>query len=289
MKKGLILEGGAMRGLFTAGILDVFLENGIEFDGLVGVSAGAVFGCSYKSGQIGRTLRYNLKYCRDKRYCSFRSLIFTGDIYGKQFCYYDLPEKLDIFDKESYNASPVKFYAVATDIETGKPVYRRFDRADGDFTEFLRASASMPFVSRPVEIGSLKLLDGGISDSIPLDFFEKEGYDRNIVITTREPGYIKKKNPLSPLAKLTMRKYPEMIRAIAERHNMYNKQTEYLREKEKSGEVLVLSPESPLELKHAEHNPKKLQYAYDTGRALALKKLPEIKKFLGLSDANTNI
>ncbi len=281
MRKGLVLEGGAMRGLFTAGILDVFLENGIEFDGLVGVSAGAVFGCNFKARQIGRTLRYNLKYCRDKRYCSFRNLLFTGDMYARQFCYYDIPEKLDIFDKEAYNDNPMKFYVVATDVETGKAVYKDFDRADGDFTEFLRASASMPFVSRIVEVSGYKMLDGGISDSVPLEFFEKEGFDRNVVITTREKGYVKEKNPLSWLGGIMLRKYPNMRRAIAERHLMYNKQTEYIEEREKSGEVLVIRPESPLELKHAEHDPEKLRKAYDTGREIAIRRLPEIKKFLG--------
>ncbi len=280
MKKGLILEGGAMRGLFTAGILDVFLENKIKFDGLVGVSAGAVFGCNYKSGQTGRTLRYNLKYCRDKRYCSFRNLLLTGDMYAKKFCYYDIPEKLDVFDKEAYNNNPMKFYAVATDVETGKPVYKSFDKADGDFTEFLRASASMPFVSRVVETSGYKMLDGGISDSVPLEFFEKEGYNRNVVITTREKGYVKEKNPLSWLGGIMLRKYPNMRKAIETRHEMYNKQMKYIEEREKTGEVLVLRPEMPLELKHAEHDSIKLQIAYDTGRELALKKLPEIKKFL---------
>ncbi len=284
MKKGLILEGGAMRGLFTAGILDVFLENNIEFDGLVGVSAGAVFGCNYKSGQIGRTLRYNLKYCRDKRYCSFRNLLFTGDMYAKKFCYYDIPEKLDVFDKKAYNENPMKFYAVATDVETGKPVYKSFDKATGDFTEFLRASASMPFVSRVVETAGHKMLDGGISDSVPLEFFEKEGFDRNIVITTREKGYVKEKNPLSWLGGIMLRKYPNMRKAIAERHEMYNRQTKYIEEREKTGNVLVIRPETPLQLKHAEHDAQKLRKAYDTGREIALKKLPEIKNFLGIED-----
>lgn len=280
MKKGLILEGGAMRGLFTAGILDVFLENNIEFDGLVGVSAGAVFGCNYKSKQIGRTVRYNLKYCRDKRYCSFRNILFTGDMYARQFCYYDIPEKLDIFDKEAYNENPMKFYVVATDVKTGKPVYKSFDKADNDFIEFMRASASMPFVSRIVETAGYKMLDGGISDSIPLEFFEKEGYDRNIVITTREKGYIKEKNPLSWLGHIMYRKYPNMIKAIEERHIMYNAQTKYIEEREKSGDVLVIRPETPLELKHAEHDPDKLQKAYDTGRDIGLKNLDAVKKFL---------
>lgn len=282
MKKGLILEGGAMRGLFTAGILDVFLENNIEFDGLIGVSAGAVFGCNYKSKQIGRTLRYNLKYCRDKRYCSIRSLLFTGDMYGRQFCYYDIPEKLDIFDKETYNSNPMKFYAVATDVETGKPVYKSFDNCDGEFIEFLRASASMPFVSRIVKACGHKMLDGGISDSVPLEFFEKEGYDRNIVITTREVGYVKEKNPLSQLGHGVYRKYPNMIKAIETRHEMYNNQMKYLEEREKTGEVLIIRPEAPLDLKHAEHDPIKLQKAYDTGRELGTRRLSAVKEFLGI-------
>jgi len=280
MKKGLILEGGAMRGLFTAGILDVFLENDIEFDGLAGVSAGAVFGCNYKSKQIGRTLRYNLKYCRDKRYCSFRNLIFTGDMYGKQFCYSEIPEKLDIFDKEAFNSHPMKFYVVATDVVTGKPVYKCFDKVEDDFLEFMRASASMPFVSRIVETSGHKLLDGGISDSIPLEFMERQGYDRNIVITTREKDYVKEKNPLSWLGHITYRKYPNMIKAIEERHIMYKKQTEYLAKREESGDVLVIRPKKPLELKHAEHDPEKLQAAYDIGRELGLEKLEDVKRFL---------
>lgn len=280
MKKGLILEGGAMRGLFTAGILDVFMENNIEFDGLVGVSAGAVFGCNYKSGQIGRTLRYNLKYCRDRRYCSFWNILLHGDMYPKKFCYHDIPEVLDVFDKDAFNKNPMKFYVVATDVETGKPVYRCFQKAEGDYLEFMRASASMPFVSRIVEAYGHKMLDGGISDSVPLEFFEKEGYDRNIVITTREAGYTKEKNPLSGLGHLVYRKYPNMVKAIETRHEMYNAQMKYLAQRESSGEVLVIRPETPLDLKHAEHDRAKLQKAYDYGREIALKVLPKVKKFL---------
>ena len=148
MKRGLVLEGGAMRGLFTAGILDTMMENNIEFDGIIGVSAGAAFGCNYKSKQIGRTLRYNVKYCNDPRYCSFRSLLKTGDIYGAKFCYHDLPEKLDIFDFRAFECNKTEFYLVCTDIETGKPVYHKMEKCDYDELEWMRASASMPLVSR---------------------------------------------------------------------------------------------------------------------------------------------
>ena len=146
IKTGLVLEGGAMRGLFTAGVLDVFMENGISFDGVVGVSAGAVFGCNLKSGQIGRVLRYNKKYCRNWRYCSWRSLFLTGDMFGADFCYRKLPEELDVFDKDAFNANPMDFYLVCTDLVSGVAVYLRCDKADGDCMEWMRASASMPLV-----------------------------------------------------------------------------------------------------------------------------------------------
>ena len=121
-KTGLVLEGGAMRGLFSAGVLDVMMENGIEFDAVMGVSAGAVFGCNFKSGQIGRSIRYNMRFCDDPRYCSFESLRKTGDLYNVQFCYDEIPNKLDPFDKEAYQANPMPFYAVCTNIETGKAI-----------------------------------------------------------------------------------------------------------------------------------------------------------------------
>ena len=152
-----------MRGLFTAGVIDVLLENGIEFDGMIGVSAGAAFGCNFKSRQIGRALRYNVKYCKDKRYCSLRSLIKTGNLYGAEFCYHELPEKLDIFDSETFNNNPMESYVVCTDVDTGKPIYKRCDVADSDYLEWQRASASMPLASKVVEIDGLRynvIVDG---------------------------------------------------------------------------------------------------------------------------------
>ena len=157
-----------MRGMFTAGVLDVMMENGITFDGIIGVSAGAVFGCNYKSGQIGRTIRYNMKYCGDKRYCSFHSLITTGDLFGADFCYNRIPNELDKFDEPTYKQNPTEFYVTATDIVTGKAVYQRCDNADQYDLKWYRASASMPILSQISEIDGRKLLDGGISDPIPL-------------------------------------------------------------------------------------------------------------------------
>ena len=163
-----------MRGLFTAGVIDVFLENNIEFDGSVGVSAGAAFGCNYKSRQNGRVLRYTKRFCRYWKFCSVRSWLVTGDIFGAKFCYYDIPMELDVFDGETFMNNPMDFYLVATDINTGRPVYHKMDDYRGDNIEWLRASASMPGLSRPVKIGDSKYLDGGTADSIPLEFLQKK-------------------------------------------------------------------------------------------------------------------
>ena len=189
MKKGLIMEGGAMRGMFTCGVIDVFMENGITFDGAVGISAGAVFGCNYKSKQIDRPLRYNKTYCRDKRYCSFSSLLKTGDLYNADFCYRELLENLDPFDAGTFEKDPMAFYVGATDVKTGKCIFHKCTDGKQTDTQWLRASASMPLVSRVVKIGTYELLDGGIADSSPLKFMEEECYDRKVVILTQPLGY----------------------------------------------------------------------------------------------------
>ncbi len=280
MKKGLVLEGGAMRGLFTAGVMDVLMENKIVFDGAIGVSAGACFGCNYKSGQIGRVLRYNLKYCKDKRYCSFYSLITTGNLYGADFCYREIPEELDIFDVKAFNDNPMEFYTVASDVETGKSVYTLMDTSCKNYLEWIRASASLPLVSKIVEIDGKKYLDGGLTDSIPLKQFQKMGYDKNVVILTQPEDYIKKPNSAMALIRLSLRKYPKIIQAIKNRHITYNESTQYVKDESKKGNVFILCPDSPLPVKRTERNPEKLKQAYDEGRKVALKNLSEIKEFL---------
>lgn len=280
MKRGLILEGGAMRGLFTAGVTDVMLENGIEFDGMIGVSAGACFGCNYKSRQPGRTLRYNTKYCNDPRYCSLRSLIKTGDLYGADFCYLELPKKLDPFDYQTFLENPMEFYVVCTDVETGEAVYRRLTHGDGNEMHWIRASASMPLASRIVEVDGYKLLDGGIADSVPLKYFESIGYDRNVVILTQPENYVKKPNKLIPLMRRVLRKYPKVVDAMAGRHEVYNETTAYIREKEAKGEVFVIRPSAPLEVGHVEHDAAKLRAAYELGRRAGEENLKALQRFL---------
>ena len=282
MKNGLVLEGGAMRGLFTAGVIDVFMEKGIEFDRIVGVSAGACFGCNYKSGQPGRAIRYNTRFAKDKRYCSVRSLIRTGDMFGADFCYHEIPEKLDIFDTEHFAKSPVEFYVVCTDVETGKPVYRRCDKGVGDDLEWIRASASMPLASRIVRIGERKLLDGGISDSIPLRFMEKTGIERNVVVLTQPRDYRKKPAKSTKLIRRVMRKYPAFVNAAADRYKMYNAELNYVREAESDGRALVIAPAEKLPVGHVEHDPDVMREVYRIGRNTASAMLGEVKQFLGI-------
>ncbi|MBQ1629570.1 MAG: patatin family protein [Treponema sp.] len=281
MSYGLVLEGGAMRGMFTSGVLDIFLENGIEFGGTVGVSAGATFGCNYKSRQIGRSIRYNKRFSKDWRYCSLRSLIATGDMYGAKFCYDTLPKELDPLDFKTYASNPMEFYIVASDADTGKPVYKKLETCDDADLTWMRASASMPLVSKPVKIDGYTLLDGGMTDSIPLKFSESLGYDHNVVILTQPRNFVKKPNKLIPLMRIALRKYPELVKAMANRHNMYNEQTRYIFEKADRGEVLVICPDKPLGISRTEKNPDELERVYQEGRKAGESFLPEVKKFLG--------
>lgn len=282
MKKGLILEGGAMRGMFTSGVLDVFMENGIEFDGAIGVSAGATFGCNFKSRQIGRAIRYNKRFSHNWRYCSIRSLIFTGDLYGADFCYNKLPNELDIFDLETYRKNPMEFYCVASDCVTGEPVYKKLETCDAKDLTWMRASASMPLASSVVKVDGYKLLDGGMTDSIPLKYFESLGYDRNVVILTQPREYQKKPASLMGLMRIMLKKYPKLVDAMSRRHIIYNEETSDVFAKADRGEVFVICPKEPLGISRTEKNPDELQRVYDEGRNLATDLLPSIKSFLGI-------
>ena len=280
MKRGLVLEGGAMRGLFTSGILDVMLDAGIEFDGMIGVSAGAAFGCNYKSRQQGRAIRYNKRFARDQRYCGWQSWLKTGNLYNAEFGYHIIPTQYDIFDDAAYDANPMAFYVVCTDVETGKPVYKRLDKATPLTYDWIRASASMPLVSKVVELEGKKVLDGGVGDSIPLAYFESIGYERNVVILTQPEGYVKEHNRLMPLMRIALRKYPQMIKAMNQRHIMYNRELAYVREAEQTGRCLVIRPEEKLPIGHFSHDPKEMQHVYDIGIESGHKNIEKIKRFL---------
>lgn len=279
MRKGLVLEGGAMRGLFTAGICDVMMEHDLWPEGLVGVSAGAAFGCNYKSRQAGRAIRYNKMFARDSRYSGLKSLITTGNYFNAEFAYHTMPEQYDVFDKEAFNSNPMQFTVVCTDVTTGQPVYKTLHHADDAAYDWIRASASMPLASKVVELEGLKLLDGGVADSIPLEYFEQQGYDRNVVILTQPLGYQKSPNRLMPLMRISLRKYPQMIHALATRHIMYNRQIEYVAKAEQAGRCLVIRPERPIPIGHISHNEAQMQHVYDMGRSTGQRHIEAIRTF----------
>lgn len=278
MKRGLVLEGGAMRGLFTAGVLDVMMEHGVEPDGIVGVSAGAAFGCNYKSRQPGRAIRYNMRFARDKRYCGFGSLLRTGDLFNAEFAYHVVPTQYDVFDNDTFEHNPMEYYIVCTDVQTGRPVYRKCDSGGHEFFDWIRASASMPLVSRIVEFDGMRLLDGGVTDSIPLEYFESIGYGRNLVILTQPDGYVKPPMKLRPLLRLALHKYPAMVEAMSRRHLMYNAQTAYVRRAEDEGRCVVIRPDAPLPIGHISHDPADMWRVYVIGREAGLRRIGDIKE-----------
>ena len=280
MKTGLVLEGGGMRGLFTAGILDVLMENNVTFDGVVGVSAGATFGCNFISHQIGRVLRYNMSQRKNPKYMGIRSLIKTGDFVGGEYAYHVLPTQLDVFDFETFEKNPTEFHIVTTNVKTGEPIYHRLDKIDYTGMEWLRASASMPIISKPVVIGDYEMLDGGIADSIPLRYFESEGFKKNIVILTQPKGFKKKLTKLMPVFKATMRKYPAIIEGMSKRHLMYNRELEYITQQQMAGNCLVICPSDTLPIGRTSLNAKKMQHVYDMGRKAGEDNLEAIRKFI---------
>lgn len=279
-KIGLVLEGGGHRGIYTAGILDVFAENNISFDGIMGVSAGCIHGVSFLSGQIGRSVRYTTRFCNNPSYMSFKSLIKTGDFFNVDFCYYKLPETLDPFDNDAFDKNSTPFYAVCSDVKTGKAVYHKCDSVRGEKIKWIQASASMPLAAKIVKIDEGEFLDGGITDSIPIKKMQELGYSKNIVILTQESGYRKKPNSLLPLIKRVYKKYPELINAIQNRHIIYNQQLDYLEEQEKLGNVIIIRPSQKPQAGRIEKDKEKILSTYNLGRNDAEKLLETVKNFI---------
>lgn len=278
MKTGLVLEGGAMRGIYTAGVLDVFMDHKVTFDGVIGVSAGAIHGCSYVSGQKGRSIRYYKKYCRNKHFMSFYNLIRTGDIVGKKFCYHEIPERLDPYDYEAFFKSGMDFYVTCSNVRTGKPEYIKITDMMKEI-DLVRASASMPYVSRIVPYKGKLLLDGGCTDSIPVSAFRKMGYERCVVVLTRDKNYHKKPENIKFLKAMYVR-YPQFSKAIRQRYLMYNRTLEDIAKMEKKHEIFVIRPSVELTMGRMEHDPKKIQEVYDIGRKDAQAQIEKMVKWL---------
>ncbi len=278
MSIGLVLEGGAMRGMFTAGVLDVFLDYNITVDCAVGVSAGALFGVNYISEQKGRVIRYNKRFNKDKSYMGLRPLITEGNIVSTEYAYDRVPKHLDLFDDEAFMKSTVPFYAVITDIHSGNPEYIRINSVFSQM-DTLRASGSMPFVSKPVEINGKQYLDGGLSDSIPFEWLSAQGCDKLVVILTRDIDYRKK--PMNRVIVHTYKhKFPAVYKRLKHRHELYNKSVEKLKEWEKQGKAFVIRPSQPIEISRIEKDEQKLQSVYDIGVKDATAALPELLKYI---------
>lgn len=282
-RTGLVLEGGGVRGIYTAGVLDVFMEEGLTFDGVIGVSAGAIHACSYLSGQKGRSIRYYRKYVSDPRFMSLRSWLKTGDVVGADFCYHELPDKLDVYDHEGFLRNPTPYWVVCTDVETGKAEYVRLTDMRGQI-EYLRASASLPYFSRVVEMDGRKFLDGGCADSIPVEAFRRMGYGRNVVVLTRDVSY-RKKPEMTALARLVYRKYPAFVRTLERRYEMYNEQQAQIGQMEAEGSIFVIRPAKPLEIGRLESDPEKVQRVYEQGCADARAALAALRAWLEQENA----
>ncbi len=261
---GLVLEGGGMRGLYTAGILDFFMEKGIMFEDIYGVSAGACHLCSYLSNQPGRAFRVSTEYLKDKYYCSAYSLIKTGDLFNVDMCYDKIPNELDPFDYEAFSKCKGTGHVVVTDIVTGKPRYIRLREMRRDIVA-VQASASLPLVSRTVKIGGREYLDGGMADSIPIKKSMHDGHDKNVIVLTRPLGYEKKPTSSMSLIKFIYRNYPGLVEDMKKRHIRYNRTLEYIEKLEAEGKVFVFRPESIIKIDRIEKDEKKLKVLYLQG------------------------
>lgn len=276
---GLVMEGGGMKGIYTAGVLDFFMEKDILFSSCYGVSAGACHMASYLSGQKGRAYRISVNYLKDKDYCSVRSLIKTGDMFGAEMCYHKIPDELDLYDYKAYHNYKGKAYAVVTNIETGKAEYLQIKDMKKDI-DAIRASASLPLLSRAVEIGGKYYLDGGCSDSIPIKKSLRDGNKKNVVIMTKEVGYRRKPSSYVKPMQVRYRKYPELVKDMARRHIVYNKTLDFLQEQEKKGHIFILRPQRDPGIGRLEKDEKKLRALYQMGYDDAKERYDDLMAYL---------
>ncbi len=281
MKLGITMEGGASRTVFSCGVTDAFLEENIMPDYFIGVSAGIAYGVSYLSKQKGRNLTIVQKYMKDKRYMGVRHLLKSKNFYNIPFVFGEVPNKLEAFDYEAFQAFPGKVVACVTNIHTGEPEYLEVPRKDDSF-EVLVASCALPILFQPVKVGRRYYLDGGLSDSIPYQQAIKEGCDKNIVILTRERGYVKKPERAGDISMKLYKKYPKIVEDIDTRPEKYNACMEELLEKEKSGEIFVIAPETTYGIGRTESNPEKLTKLYEEGYQQAKRQMEELKRYLGM-------
>ena len=278
-KGGLVLEGGGMRGVYTAGVLDFFIDKDIYFENTYGVSAGICHACSYLAKQRDRAYRVNVDYLDDKRYASFYSLVTTGDYFGVKMVYEDIPNKLYPFDKKTFEEYEGNLYSVVTNMKTGEAEYIKLKDMDKDII-YVRASSSLPLLSRIVKVDGKEYLDGGIADSIPIEKAIKDGNEKNVVVLTQPNGYRKEENKLLPVMKIKYKKYPNFINSMANRHINYNNSLDKIKEEEEKGNVFVIRPSESLDITRLEKNKDKLEALYNLGYNDAKKAYNKLLNFI---------
>lgn len=267
--------------MFTCGVIDQLMDHGITFDGAAGVSAGACFGVNIKSGQRGRAIRYQLAMVGNKEYMSIRSLLRTGNLVNADYAYHVVPMQIDVFDIDAADRSPMEFIVVCTDVKTGRPVYHPLEHVDYDELEWIRASASLPLVAQPVHVDGHILLDGGLSDSIPLQYMQQRGYQRNIVVLTQPLGYRKPATSHLWAWRWATRKYPQVLECLRQRPEVYNRQLDYCLQQAASGNTLLIAPDATLKIGRLQLEADRIQAVYDSGREVAEKMMPQILDFVG--------
>ena len=278
MKVGLVLEGGGMRGLYTAGVIDIMLDHDFEPDVVCGTSAGVTFGVNLLSKQRGRVLRYNQRFVGDRRYISFHSWLTTGNMITKDFAYGLLPRELDPFDDETFMASKSAFYATITNMQTGQAEYVRL-HSTWDQMDVIRASASLPIISRPVEWQRQKYLDGGLADNIPLDKCLELGCDKVIIVLTRPLGYVRKES-LAGITRLCYPRYRKLHRTVEQRNDNYNRRIKQIEELEREGKVFVLRPSEEITISRLEKDPARLEQVYNLGLNDATRHWQALEEYL---------
>jgi predicted patatin/cPLA2 family phospholipase len=277
---GLVLEGGGMRGVFTAGVLEFFSDQELFFPYIIGVSAGACNACSYLSRQKGRNKRVNIEYASHKEYLSLRNYISKRQLFGMDYIFNTIPNELDPFDFERFFAKSETFVVGTTNCETGEPLYFEENDSNDGLMTLLRATSSLPFMAPVVTYKGFALLDGGLSDPIPLHKAERDGCDKNVIVLTRNAGYRKEPTKLPRLLHRVYKNYPKIIEAIQNRYKIYNETMDDIEKKEKEGKVFVIRPTEPLKVGRIERRPDRLSALYDQGFSEAKKQYMELAKFL---------
>lgn len=278
MTTSLVLEGGGMRGVYTCGVLDYFMDSGITFPNIYAVSAGSGHAMSYLSNQRGRAVRVGTEYVNNWRYCSVRSLIFTGDLFGAKYIYETIPAKIDPYDYDSFNSSKMKLYAVCSSVDTGKAEYIRVEDAKRDIL-YVRASSSLPLVSRIVKTPRGNFLDGGVCDSIPVRHALEEN-DRAVVVLTQPSGFVKEPSSSQKMIEKRYKKYPEFVKAAVRRHEDYNESLDFIEEGIRNGKILAIRPSAPVGFERIEKDKAKLLALYERGYNDA--KASGVETFLGM-------